>query len=63
MGRCLSCEMSAGIRGCRNNKGKVDIMTNKNIFGDIVSFCADNMFPENIAREKMAECARRHGNR
>lgn len=55
--------MSAGIRGCRNNKGKVDIMTNKNIFGDIVSFCADNMFPENIAREKMAECARRHGNR
>ncbi|PLS29110.1 hypothetical protein Uis4E_0688 [Bifidobacterium parmae] len=38
-------------------------MANKNIFGDLLSYCADNMFPESIAREKMAETARRHGNR
>lgn len=43
--------------------GKVDIMTNKNVFGDFIDYCADNMFPEYIAREKMAERARRQGNR
>lgn len=38
-------------------------MANKNIFGDFINYCADNMFPESIAREKMAEVARRNGNR
>lgn len=57
----MSCQPERGWRG--NHSRKVNIMTNKNVFGDLLSYCADNMFPESIAREKMAETARRHGNR
>ncbi len=38
-------------------------MTNKNIFTSFISYCADNMVPESVIREKMAESARRHGDR
>ena len=47
----------------RKVQGKATIMDIKNIINGFASYCADNMFPENIAREKKAEVARRYASR